>query len=94
MINEAIRGIIQKINVYESELAKEENREPKKFKHFTCHTFRHTFITRCYEQGVPDKVLQKLLGHANIQTTLNTYTHATEDTQSSVMDQVNVWGKE
>ena len=34
---------------------------------------RHTFATRCIESGVRIEVLQKILGHANIQITVNTY---------------------
>lgn len=41
----------------------------------TFHTFRHTFITECYQAGVPVKKLQAWVGHANITTTLNIYTH-------------------
>ncbi len=35
---------------------------------------RHTYATRCIEAGVPAEVLQKLLGHKDIETTINTYT--------------------
>ena len=38
------------------------------------HMLRHTFATRCIEAGVSAPVLQKLLGHKDIQTTINTYT--------------------
>lgn len=38
------------------------------------HMLRHTFATRCIESGMSAVVLQKLLGHKDIETTLNTYT--------------------
>lgn len=42
-------------------------------KRFSMHVLRHTFATRCIEAGVDLPVLQKLMGHANIETTINTY---------------------
>lgn len=38
------------------------------------HILRHTFATRCVEQGINIAALSKLLGHASIKLTLDTYT--------------------
>ncbi len=43
------------------------------------HAIRHTYATRLFEQGVPIKTVQTLLGHSNFNTTLDIYTHVTED---------------
>lgn len=34
---------------------------------------RHTFATRCIEAGMPANVLSKIMGHADIRTTLEVY---------------------
>lgn len=47
--------------------------------HFSMHTLRHTFATRCIEAGMRPKTLQGILGHANIGVTMNLYVHNTED---------------
>ena len=39
------------------------------------HILRHSFATRCIERGMDAKTLSEILGHANVKTTLQMYTH-------------------
>lgn len=41
------------------------------------HSLRHTFATRCVEVGFDIKSLSEILGHANVNITLNRYVHPT-----------------
>lgn len=55
------------------------------FPHITPHTFRHTFATRSIERGIPPKVLQTILGHSDLATTMDTYAHVLPDTKTIEM---------
>ena len=44
-------------------------------KHIRFHDLRHSCATLLYENGVDMKAIQEWLGHSNISTTLNIYTH-------------------
>lgn len=46
----------------------------KKIK-LTPHVLRHTYFTRMAEKGLSPKALQYIMGHSNINETLNVYTH-------------------
>lgn len=53
------------------------------------HDLRHTFATRLFENGVNPKTVQILLGHSDITTTLNIYTHVMKDTKDKAIDKIN-----
>ncbi len=70
-LNDAIKRIIEEINL--------QRDQTDLFPMFSAHTFRHTFATRCIEAGILPKILQKYLGHANLQMTMDLYVHVTDD---------------
>lgn len=56
-------------------------------KRFCMHALRHTYATRAIESGMQPKVLQKLLGHASIKTTMDRYVHVTDDSMAKAIEQ-------
>lgn len=46
---------------------------------FTPHQLRHTFATNCYHADIPVEVCRDWMGHSNVQTTLNIYTHLSKE---------------
>lgn len=77
LVNGAIRRIVSSYNQEETELAAREGRQPELLPDFTCHHLRHTFCTRFCENETNMKVIQDIMGHASITTTMNIYAEAT-----------------
>lgn len=53
------------------------------------HATRHTFATRCVEAGFEIKSLSEILGHANVNITLDRYVHPSLDMKRSNMNKLN-----
>lgn len=51
----------------------------EEFAHAYMHALRHTFATRCIENGIQPKTLQKILGHSSLSVTMDLYVHVTDD---------------
>ena len=54
------------------------------------HALRHTFATRCIEEGFDIKSLSEILGHANVNITLNRYVHSSMEQKRKHMDRLCV----
>lgn len=58
------------------------------------HTLRHTFATNCIESGMDVKSLSEILGHADVQITLNKYVHPTLETKRHHMNNLtSIYGQ-
>jgi len=62
------------------------------------HALRHSFATGCVENGMDIKSLSELLGHANVQITLNTYVHPSLEQKRRQLEQMAIirgqnWGQ-
>lgn len=90
-INRAIKRIYTAYNQQEIERAKNEHREPLLIRHFSVHNLRHTFCTRFCENENNIKVIQDIMGHSDISTTMNVYAEATENKKKESFD--NLQGK-
>lgn len=61
-------------------------RANKDLKVISAHGFRHTHASLMFESGASLKDVQERLGHADIQTTANIYTHVTDSQNKKVLN--------
>ena len=90
-INNALHRIRENYNREETRLAKKEKRAAVLLPSFSAHVLRHTFCTRFCENETNLKVIQEIMGHADIQTTMDIYAEATEEKKQEVIN--NLQGK-
>lgn len=73
-INNQLKSIAKKVNIS---------------KPISTHILRHTYGTRCIESGMRAVALQRLLGHTNIDVTLNTYTSVLNKYKEQELEKLN-----
>ena len=87
-INKVYKRIIRDCN--DAQFMKSNNPEVL-LPNFSCHNLRHTFATRLCESGLNIKTVQSILGHADIATTMDIYTHITSDMRDSARMIMEEW---
>lgn len=78
------QSVAERYNIY---------RERAGLPYIGLHGFRHTHASMLYEAGADHKEVQERMGHANIKTTMDTYTHITnskkEETTQKLTNYIN-----
>lgn len=78
-VNRAISRIVADHNEMEVEAARSDNRDPLVIPSFSVHQLRHTFCTRLCENETDLKLIQEIMGHASITTTMDVYNESNTD---------------
>ena len=64
------------------------NEDGIEFEHMYPHSLRHTFATRCIENGVTPQVLKAILGHSSLAMTMDLYAHVLPGTKADEMKKI------
>jgi len=79
-VNRAIKRIVDAHNSEEVVKAKKQKREAIIIPRISSHILRHTFCSRLCENETNIKVIQTVMGHADISTTMNIYAEVNRET--------------
>lgn len=85
-VNRAIRRILEAYNSEEAINAKKEKRKPVIIPNFSCHHLRHTFCSRFCENETNVKVIQAVMGHASIETTMDIYAEVNDTKKKEAIE--------
>lgn len=92
-IYDAIQGITTSYNKEEYARAITEKRQPCYLPKISAHILRHTFCTRMYEvmheKNLDFKMLQDIMGHRNIRTTMDVYTKVMKNNKIEAIQNLN-----
>lgn len=85
-LDRALGRIIDAYNDTAIHEAMRNHREALILPHFTCHNLRHTFCARFCENESNLKVIQSVMGHVDIATTMNIYAEVSEAKKKASME--------
>ena len=88
-INREIKRMVDDHNASEEVKASREHREPVLIPKFSCHITRHTFCSRLCENETNLKCIQEVMGHKDIQTTMDVYAEFSEARRQEVFKELN-----
>ena len=77
-LNMSLTRIVDDYNADEQVRDAKAGEEPLLLPKISCHYMRHTFCTRLCENETNLKVIQSIMGHSDITTTMNIYTDVNE----------------
>ena len=77
-VNSILYNIVEAFNKEEKVHAKKEHRKAQLLPKFSAHVLRHTACTRMAECRMDIKILQYIMGHANIDVTMQVYNHISD----------------
>lgn len=78
--NHLMKRILRNCEIYDNEI--------------TPHYFRHNFISECYDAGIDIKKVQKWVGHTDIKTTMDIYTHLSQSKLADGIDMDMYYGSQ
>lgn len=73
------RALSRIIDAYNESIIATDKKDAVILPRFTCHVLRHTFCSRFCENETNIKVIQSIMGHVDIQTTMNIYAEISEE---------------
>lgn len=89
-INYSLKRIRKRYNETETLKADRDNRAPELMPKLTAHILRHSFCTRLCEAGTNIKVIQDIMGHSTITTTMDIYANLSDNSKREGIEKLEL----
>ena len=87
-IEVAFTNVVKRYNKAETAQAEKENRQPILAKHFSPHQLRHSFCNMLCANDLNIKIIQDIMGHASVQTTMDIYCEVSESKKRAELSRI------